>query len=833
VIAKAYIKNVNAELNYPKYLEKKSEKINNVGNLLVPEGTKIKWDFSSKNTDWVGVLFNKKRNKIKGSNAVIEKKITKESSISWILNNKFNGKKDTSTFNISVIKDLYPLISVNQEADTIKEGVFYFNGKISDDYGLKSLFFNYTHISTSKSNQKRINVKPVSGTQLSFDFAVNFKELDLKLNDKIEYYFVVSDNDGVNGSKSTKSTKLVYKLPNLSTLNSLREKENKEIKNNLNDLLNKTVEFKKKLSKLKAENLNSKSNSWKQLNKASELLQEQKEISKQLEDLNKEMKESLKNKNQLSEQDKELLEKQKQLEELMEKIMDKELEKMLKELMDLMKQNDKKSSQEELEKIEENADELNKQLDRSLEILKRMQVNEKIDDIEKELKKLSTEQDALEKETKENKKANDQKIQKQEKLNEKFNKIEKSLDSLKKMNNDLKSPMKLEDTKQEQKEINEEMQQSKQNLQKNNNKKSSKNQKNASSKIKDLAEKLNNMQQQANQQQQEEDINSLKNILESLMTLSFNQESLMNDFSQMNSDDPKYRKKGREQRKIIDETKKVEDSLMALATRNPQIASFIDQEIKTLKGHHEICLESIDERKNTISRHQQYAMTSYNNLSLMLNETLEQMQQQMMQMQPGSGKCNKPGQKGKPKPGMGEKMSMQQMKKMLQQQLNQLKKGANPNGKKPGGQKIKLPGLGGNQGLAKMAAEQSEIRRQLEELRNRLNKDGKGSGNALNPLLKELEKQQKEIINKNLSNQLIERQNRILTRLLESEKAVRERGFDEKRESKEGNSQNNSNQIRFDEYTNEKKKQIELLRSADPSYNKYYKDKANQYFNEY
>ena len=62
---------------------------------------------------------------------------------------------------------------------------------------------------------------------------------------------------------------------------------------------------------------------------------------------------------------------------------------------------------------------------------------------------------------------------------------------------------------------------------------------------------------------------------------------------------------------------------------------------------------------------------------------------------------------------------------------------------------------------------------------------------------------------KNLSNQLIQRQNRILTRLLESEKAVRERGYDEKRESKEGNSKNNSNQIRFDQYTNEKKKQIE------------------------
>ena len=34
-----------------------------------------------------------------------------------------------------------------------------------------------------------------------------------------------------------------------------------------------------------------------------------------------------------------------------------------------------------------------------------------------------------------------------------------------------------------------------------------------------------------------------------------------------------------------------------------------------------------------------------------------------------------------------------------------------------------------------------------------------------------------------------------------------------------------------DEYNKQKLKQIELLKSADPSYKKYYKDKANQYFN--
>ncbi len=58
-----------------------------------------------------------------------------------------------------------------------------------------------------------------------------------------------------------------------------------------------------------------------------------------------------------------------------------------------------------------------------------------------------------------------------------------------------------------------------------------------------------------------------------------------------------------------------------------------------------------------------------------------------------------------------------------------------------------------------------------------------------------------------------------------------ERGLDEKRESKEGKNEVKSNQIRFDEYNKEKLKQIELLRSVDPAYNKYYKDRANEYFN--
>ena len=58
-----------------------------------------------------------------------------------------------------------------------------------------------------------------------------------------------------------------------------------------------------------------------------------------------------------------------------------------------------------------------------------------------------------------------------------------------------------------------------------------------------------------------------------------------------------------------------------------------------------------------------------------------------------------------------------------------------------------------------------------------------------------------------------------------------ERGFEEKRESKSGSNENNGNQIRFNEYNKLKLKQIDMIRSVDPNFSKYYKDKANQYFN--
>jgi hypothetical protein len=172
------------------------------------------------------------------------------------------------------------------------------------------------------------------------------------------------------------------------------------------------------------------------------------------------------------------------------------------------------------------------------------------------------------------------------------------------------------------------------------------------------------------------------------------------------------------------------------------------------------------------------------------------------------------------------------MKEALKEQLKKMQDGEKGKGGEGNklGEGMGMPGGMSNKEIAKMAAEQSAIRKALEDLKQELNNQGKGAGDKLNPLLKELEQQEKDLVNKN-TKQLVERQKQILTHMLESEKALQEREQDNKRESKEGENTENSNLIQFLEYKRKKEAEIELLRSKVPSLNYYYRQRADAYFN--
>jgi hypothetical protein len=832
VLPKTSIVKFEASIDYPTYIGKQNEKIKNIGDLIVPEGTNIKFSIESKNSNKVDVYWKNIDKLTFNKNKFGFSKLFKESSFLTVnLFNNFTKSIDSSNISISVIPDLFPTININEEIDSISNSIRFFNGEVTDDYGLSSLYFNYKIISKDgKSTFFKVKLKSPLGTNYQFNHAVDFSRENLSTEDKIEYYFEVFDNDGVNGSKSTKSTVFVYHLPSLEELNDKRQTSLDDSKNELNKLLNKTKDFQKSVEKLKKEALNSKSPDWNQMNQLNQIKEQQNSLQNELENLQMKMSESLNEKNQLSEMDKELLEKQELLQELLDKIMDDELKDLLNKLEEILNKKDKNQLDQQLDKLNIKSEDMNKQLDRSLEMLKRLQVNEKVDDIVKELKELSKKQEEFKNKIEKDAISKNQAEEKQNEINQKFEDLKKELDELKKLNEDLKSPLNLGNQDDLKNEITDELKKAKDNISQNKEKKANQNQSKSSEKMNQMADELESLQNMANKKQEEEDINSLRNILESLMILSFNQESIMLKFAKVQVKDPVYKRYGKAQRKIIDDTRIVEDSLNALAMRQPKISSFINKELNDINTNFKLGLENIDEhRKRELGVNLQYIMTAYNNLALMLNESLQQMQSDMQSKSSGNGSCDKPGKGSKPSDS-----ESQDMKEMLKKQLEKMQKGEKEGGskpgQKPGEQGMNMLGLG-NKEIAKMAAEQSAIRQKLEQLRNELNKEGKGLGNQLNPLINELDKQEKDLINKQFSRDVIKRQKEILTRLLESEKALMERGFEEKRESKSGKNEKYSNKNRIDEYNKEKLKQVELLYSVDPIFKKYYKDKASEYFN--
>lgn len=130
--------------------------------------------------------------------------------------------------------------------------------------------------------------------------------------------------------------------------------------------------------------------------------------------------------------------------------------------------------------------------------------------------------------------------------------------------------------------------------------------------------------------------------------------------------------------------------------------------------------------------------------------------------------------------------------------------------------------------LAKLAAQQERIRNALENFETGL--DGNKLGDKIDKLIEQMELNEMDLLNKNVSDQTIERQRDILTRMLDAENAMEQRGEDEKRKGETANDYELSVPQSMVEYLKQKEKEIELLRTIPAKLNPYYKKETNKYF---
>lgn len=835
VVPKPVMDRFELELIYPKYLNKKSERLRNTGDLLVPEGTQVNWYFEGANIDWLEVRVDKDLEAVveRVRKGMFESSWKAKESVNYqlLLGNELNPKVDTVNHSIQVVKDAFPAILSSESADSLERRMRYFSGEIADDYGFSYLQFFYQRFTVDDKpvGDPKSERLPISNyTRQQFYHYFDLKTLGLTDGEYVTYYFEVADNDGVNGAKKARS--------NVFTFRSLTEEESKQVLNTnagdvqkqLEEAIKEAQKFQTEIDQLKKKLRDDQALSWEDKKRIKDLFEQQKKIQSNLEDASQKMEENKSIREERNTTQDELLKKQEKLQDLAERLLTDEMKKMMDELQRMMEEKSKDQDlQQKLEQLDISQQDVEKELDRMLEFFKQMEVEQKALEAIDKLDELSKKQDDLQQRTESGKTDEESLQQEQEALNEDFKALQEELKALEEKNEELERPNDLGDLSEEAKKIEEEMKDAEESLGQKNKKKAGKKQQSASEQMKEMSKKMKDQMQQQEMEMLEENIQSLRMLLENLLKFSFNQESLINRLQENSNYSPVYVEIGQDQFKLKDEAKLIEDSLVALSKRILQLESTVIKEVSAMNSNLAASIMHLGNRQTPQAKEkQQYTMTAVNNLAVLLSELLKNLQEEMAQKMQGEQQCQKPG------GGSQSKMSkLSQMQKQLNEQMKQMQdgmKGKGKPGEKPGGQQGQ--GKENSQGFAEMVAKQEAIRRELQKLNQELNKDGQPGLGDLEQLAKEMEKTERELVNKQLTNQSINRQQEILTRLLEAEKAEREREFDERREATRAEEKAPRTPPGFEAYKKQKAKTLELYRTVSPELNAFYKQKVDQYF---
>ena len=821
--------NFDVYFKYPLYLGKKDESVNNSGDLIVPEGTQITWNFKSQNATHLDLGINKKIIHIKpsGDNR-FNFSYRALSNITYSLSpgNNNVSRIEPVSYQIQVIPDLNPLIEVNERADSVGSKKKYFIGQVRDDYGFTQLKFIYRVLNDGSGLPSKSSFKTLSfnktAIQSNFFHVWDITQTGAKPGQQIEYYFEIFDNDGVNGAKSSKTALKTLRLPTQNEIEKKLDSNSESIKNKVEQAIKQAGQVEKEAKRLNQDLLNKKNLSFDEKKQVEALLKKQKELENTIKEVQQDNKQNQSDQNENFLQRKDILEKQKQIEDLFNNVLDEKTREILKNIEKLLSENNKDQTQEELSKMQVENKTLKKELDRILELYKSLEFEQKLTQTIDNLNNLSKDQQALSEKSLQKKNDLDVLKNQQMDIKQEFENIKKDLAQLEKKNEELAQKENFQKPDKEETQISEKIEESSKNLENKKQEKASENQKSAADKMKQLSKNLESMQEDGEMKENEINEQNLREILSNLLQSSFKQEEIMQSLRKTIAADPGYTSFTQQQKNIKDNLKMIEDSLFSLSKKVPQIETSVNKEIQIINLNLNKSLINLAERQTAeANNHQQYAMAAMNNLALMLSEALEKLQQAKKNSQSG---------KGKKKKSLAQLSKMQeQLNKNMQsakQKMEQEGKQGQSNGQKQGKGQM-------SQQLAQMAKEQQLIRQAMQEINRDLNKDGKagkaGLGN-LDKLMEQMEQTESDLVNKKIERETLIRQQEIFSKLLEADKAEREREQDNQRESKQAINQPPNYKIILNEFQRMKNKETELLKTVPPSLNSYFKLKVADYF---
>ena len=845
-------------LSYPTYTGRATETVVGLGDAAVPEGTVVRWIFQTQDADTL--FFEVTGGQWSAANAVggngraeVSRRVMDDLPYSFCASSR-HSTSDTLKYNLSAIRDAAPMILVEEVVDSLHPDRRLFRGRVKDDYGFSGLVFVHRTTNSTDTTRNAVNEAEIAlkrgETSQEFYFSFNTAAVTLTPGDELNYWFEVSDNDAIHGPKTTKSQVFEIKIPSAEELDRMLEQSQSDVRQSADAQMSELQRLQEEINEMMRRLVDKKELNWQDKKDLEQIAEKQRQVKTMMQQMQQQIKENNRMEQRYREQSEQLMEKQRELDRLMNEVMDEKMKETMAEIDRMMQELDKKKVQEQLEQLKIDNAELEKQLDQNIELMKRLEIEKKVEQTIQKMDRLAEEQRDVSRETEQAKgKDNADLQQKQQELNDRFQQLKQDVEKIKQDYKDLDPSTDFKVPTELEKQIEQHQREAQQSMQKGKNKDASKQQKQAADEMEQMSEALAEAQLDAEQEDLAEDAEQVRQLLKNLVQLSFNQETLIADVNSIYIQDPKYQTLISRQNRVKDDFRMVEDSLRAMARRQLNVATAITKELGEVNSNVAKSLSALLDmnqsfygsyRNTNAARSMQYSMTSLNNLALVLAESLDQMQNQMRQnaQKKRSGQCKNPGKsnsqcsnpgKGKPSP-----KSMRQMQEELNRQMEALKKQLDKQGNKPGGRHQLGQGQQMSEEFAKMAAQQEMIRRMMQQYGQELKEGDAGNSKLakeIDQLMRQMEQTETDLVNRTITRQTIQRQQQIMTRLLEHEKAEMEREKEERRESHEADDlYSQPSPAELEKYKRQLQPGEGQLHTVPPTLQPYYREKVNDYF---
>ena len=807
------ILNYDTELTFPKYINRKSETLSGKTRIVVPQGTEVKFTFHTKHVEAMNVLHDSTNHVLRSesSDYIYSFKASHSSKFYVNISNKWSESHNPIPFTVEVIPDAYPEIQVQIFNENFSKQTYY-SGLIADDYGFTKLLYHFeVENKPNQSFTKRIDINKKE-TRTSFYYSIDLDTLTTYPGDEIKSYFEIWDNDGINGAKSRCSELFHLSIPTHETLDSIADATEENIISRMEDKTNNLEQLRKDIEEIIKDLMSKKELDWTDKEKIKELIEKQKEIQEEWEKVQEEQKnlQEFMKENELTSE--ELLKKQEEINKLFEEVIPEDMKKLMAEIEKMLSEMPREKMQQMMQDLKKSNKELQEMMDRNLALLEQLKVEKDLNDLINKMNDLS---DKLQ-----NTDKNNDSLSAEDAKNQ-FDKLSKELDSIMEKNNGLQDPFNISKDEQMENEINQDLDDAGEMENNGDDAGASEKKNDAGKKIKEMANKLSMDMMMSGMEQLGEDAHLVRILLENVVRSSHEEEKLMHEVGKMKKDDPSLSDKISRQKEIFDNFVIVEDSLRMLAMRQPKIKNFIFTELQLINQQLNLAMKEMNGMTLTsAASRQQRAMMSMNNLALMLAESLNDMNESLME---ASGSCSKPKNSKKPSQGKQSMKKMKDLQEQLGKQLEQLRKETQQ-------QKEGKPQQSMSKEFAKMAAEQEMLREGMQKMLEEMKKEGLTGDDGINEIIKDMEKLEEDLVNKKITPQTMRRNRDILSRMLKAQNAQEEREKEEKRKSEEFKGSFERRNISEIEYQENLKKQQEFLKMNSIEYQPFYRSKINDYF---